>query len=213
MPRRRRRAAEPEADFAQAAGCLGVLILMYVGTTVLGFLSTLPPWVVWLGIVVGAFALLLSRRWIRQGITWVYRRVRGRSSLTRTAVLSLSTYGFELYCRDLFQQLGFRAVATRPTADEGVDVTLDAPGVGRGLAQCKRWASTPVGRPVVQQLYGQMIRTGATFGYVITTSRFTREAREWARTTRIQLVDGRELEQLVARAQRRKTGDAVQVPQ
>lgn len=116
-------------------------------------------------------------------------RRRGRRPAEITAILSLSSYGFELFCRDLLEDHGFQAIATKATGDQGVDVELRAKDGERGIAQCKQWRDTKVGRPTIQQLYGEMISRGAPFGYVITTSGFTREAREWARTKRITLVD------------------------
>ena len=118
------------------------------------------------------------------------------------SVLTLSTYGFEMYCRDLLQREGYAATVTRATGDEGVDVELRARDGRIGVAQCKQVLNTRIGRPVLQQLYGEMINRHATFGFLMTTGTFTDEAREWARTKTITLVDRDELLRMADRQSR-----------
>jgi restriction system protein len=60
--------------------------------------------------------------------------------------------------------------------------------------QAKKWAD-PVGRPEIQKFFGALHGQRATKGVFITTSSFTRGAREFANdvTPRVILVDGQEL--------------------
>jgi len=63
--------------------------------------------------------------------------------------------------------------------------------------QAKRWQST-VGRPEVQGFYGALAGQRATKGVFITTSTFTQQAIEFARSVeRIVLVDGERLASLM----------------
>ena len=59
--------------------------------------------------------------------------------------------------------------------------------------QAKRWQA-PVGRPEVQAFYGALAGQRANKGVFITTSTFTAQAVEFARSVeRIVLVDGAKL--------------------
>ena len=50
---------------------------------------------------------------------------------------------------------------------------------------------------MVRELNGVMAAAGAQGGYVVTGGRFTPEAREFARKTKIELIDGKTLEELI----------------
>ena len=50
---------------------------------------------------------------------------------------------------------------------------------------------------VVRELNGVMAAVDANGGYVVTGGKFTREAREFAKGTKIELMDGDALEQLI----------------
>lgn len=137
------------------------------------------------------------------GFRLIARLVSGRRRLTGATdlqtILLMSSERFERFCGDLLEREGYRVKVTAPTGDWGVDVEFTAPSGAFGLAQAKRWTHTAVGRPVIQQLYGEMTHEGAAMGYVITTSRFTREAVEWAEGKRIGLIDGEQLELLATK--------------
>jgi restriction system protein len=71
----------------------------------------------------------------------------------------------------------------------GVDIALMKAGE-RFLVECKQWRKPQVGLTVVRDL-GFVIRAaGARGGYLFTGGEFTREAREVARSSRIELIDG-----------------------
>lgn len=72
--------------------------------------------------------------------------------------------------------------------DGGVDLIATR---RRRLAfvQVKRWTH-PVGSSNVRDFYGAMNKAGADEGLFVTTSRFTAEARAFARGLPIQLIDG-----------------------
>ena len=63
------------------------------------------------------------------------------------------------------------------------------------MVQCKRYSST-VGTPVVRDLYGTMIHSGAVYGYLVTSGRISSDAHEWVRNKPIGLIDGVEVERL-----------------
>jgi len=168
------------------------------------------PTVLALAIIVAApVAFTLSFRRGRRIARWtaarVNRRVRPKRappSADLLRILTMSPVAFEHFCRDVLEREGFQAVTTKQTGDQGIDVELRARDGRIGVAQCKQTPHTNIGRPTVQQLYGEMISRGATFGYIITTGAFTDEAAAFARTKTITLVDRDALLAMVDRQSR-----------
>lgn len=85
-------------------------------------------------------------------------------------------------------------------SDGGVDGVIreDALGLELIYVQAKSWAK-PVGRQEIQNFIGALHGKQASKGIFITTSRFTPDAREYAKTVpfRVILLDGRELAELM----------------
>lgn len=88
------------------------------------------------------------------------------------------------------------------TADGGIDgfVDQDPLGLERVYVQAKRYSTgNSIGRETLQAFIGALHGRGATKGVFITTSHFTRHAREYAENlpTRIVLIDGERLTTLM----------------
>jgi restriction system protein len=85
-------------------------------------------------------------------------------------------------------------------SDEGIDGVIreDALGLELIYVQAKSWQGA-VGRPDIQRFIGALHGQQATKGIFITTSKFSSEAREYAKTvaSRIILLDGRQLAELM----------------
>jgi restriction system protein len=113
---------------------------------------------------------------------------------------------FERLVLDVLVAMGYgtpheEGVQTTPrTGDGGIDgvISLDRLGLEKVYVQAKRWQST-IGRPLLQAFYGALAGRRATKGVFITTSDFSREAREFAASVSgsIVLVDGRRLTELM----------------
>lgn len=83
--------------------------------------------------------------------------------------------------------------------DGGIDgvISLDRLGLEKVYVQAKRWQGT-VGRPEVQAFYGALAGQRANKGVFITTSTFTQQALDFARSVeRVVLVDGARLANLM----------------
>jgi Holliday junction resolvasome RuvABC ATP-dependent DNA helicase subunit len=115
---------------------------------------------------------------------------------------SLSGIEFEKLILSLLQRMGFRAEMTRTTGDGGIDIiaNLDKSIIGgRYLIQCKRFAESLIGAPLVREFYGAVVADRkAVKGILITTSDFTMQAREFAETLHIELIDRHQLTNLLA---------------
>lgn len=104
---------------------------------------------------------------------------------------------FETVVLDVLHKLGYgtrRSDLQRVggSGDGGIDgiISLDRLGLEKVYVQAKRWQAT-VGRPDIQGFYGALAGQRANKGVFITTSAFTSQALEFARSIEgIVLVDG-----------------------
>jgi restriction system protein len=84
--------------------------------------------------------------------------------------------------------------------DGGIDGTIDEDTLGLDVlyVQAKRW-ETNVGRPVVQAFAGSMEGARAMKGVLITTSDFSKDAKDYVSTIgrKIVLIDGKQMAQLM----------------
>lgn len=116
------------------------------------------------------------------------------------AVRKVSPTFFETIVLDLLHRMGYGASRTDlqrvgGTGDGGIDgiISLDKLGIEKIYVQAKRWQQA-VGRPEVQAFYGALAGQRASKGVFITTSAFTPQAIEFARSVeRVVLVDGARL--------------------
>jgi restriction system protein len=111
---------------------------------------------------------------------------------------------FETIVLDLLHRMGYGASRSDlqrvgGSGDGGIDgvISLDRLGLEKVYVQAKRWQSS-VGRPEVQGFYGALVGQRARKGVFITTSTFTPQAVEFAKSVEgIVLVDGRKLADLM----------------
>jgi restriction system protein len=125
-------------------------------------------------------------------------------------VRELTSAAFEKLVIELLLAMGYggsrpdAARALGGSGDDGVDgvVDEDALGLGRIFVQAKRYqAGNNVGAAAIREFFGSLNMKKATKGLFVTTSAFTRDARETAEQlgTRIVLVDGEQLAALMIR--------------
>jgi len=112
---------------------------------------------------------------------------------------------FEDLVLDLLRALGYGASEddlerVGGAGDGGFDgvISLDRLGFEKVYVQAKRWQGS-VGRPEVQAFFGALSGRRARKGVFITTSTFTREARDFGRqiTESVVLIDGARLADLM----------------
>lgn len=115
-------------------------------------------------------------------------------------VMKLSPAVFEQMVLDLLSKMGYgtfenSSTATVISGDEGIDGVIMEDKLGFGLiyVQAKRWNEDRcVGRPEIQAFVGAIAGKGRK-GLMVTTSKFTKQAVEYAKTQHIILMDGKKL--------------------
>lgn len=159
---------------------------------------------------------------IENGVT----RVKAEVAVTLLERLRDSDPGFfeDAVVRVLLA-MGYGGTARRGkriggTGDGGVDgvIDQDALGLDQIYVQAKRYADgRTVGREAIQAFIGALHGFGATRGVFITSSSYTRDAREYATgiATRVILIDGQRLAELMIEyrvgVQVKQTFDVVEI--
>lgn len=107
---------------------------------------------------------------------------------------------FELLVGEAYRLQGYRVTEIGGAGpDGGVDLVLGK-GSEKFFVQCKQWKAYKVGVTTVRELYGVMAAKGATGGFVVTSGRFTADAKEFAQGRNIKLIDGPGLFAMIQRA-------------
>jgi hypothetical protein len=90
---------------------------------------------------------------------------------------------FETLVADIFKRHGYRVHLTRPSKDGGADIIVYSHDSSEriGIIECKKWASDrPVTVKEVDALAGAAIRFDVHRAWLVTTSRFTKDAHRYA---------------------------------
>jgi restriction system protein len=112
----------------------------------------------------------------------------------------MSWQQFELLVGEAFRLQGYQVGETGGGgADGGVDLVLRK-GSEKFLVKCKQWKAQTVGVTIVRELYGVMAAKGAAGGFVITSGRFTEDAKSFASGRNLNLVDGPKLLEWIKKA-------------
>jgi restriction system protein len=142
------------------------------------------------GLLIGTTAGYFKQR--QSGALFAVARANLKPALT-----SMSWRDFERLVGEVFRRQGFTVSGFGGHGpDGGVDLGLTKNGQ-RFLVQCKHWRKRQVGVTVVRELFGVMSAQGAHGGFVVTGGQFSREAREFADSCGIKLIDERKLEELI----------------
>ena len=134
-------------------------------------------------------------------------------------LLNVSPNRFEVIVLDVLHGLGYgisRQDLQRVggSGDAGIDgiISLDKLGLEKVYVQAKRWQGT-VGRPELQAFYGALAGQKAKRCIFITTSSFTVQALEFAKTVEgLALIDGARLVELMMDTEVGVTSRVLKVP-
>ena len=119
----------------------------------------------------------------------------------KSTILNSDPKLFERLVVELLSKMGYgydksAVKVTRYVKDGGIDGIIDEDrlGLNKIYIQAKRWSNS-VGRPVIQQFAGALVGQNATKGVFITTSTFSKDAKQYVvgLHQKIVLIDGQEL--------------------
>lgn len=107
---------------------------------------------------------------------------------------------FEAVCEALFAQAGFETRSQSHGADGGVDIWLHSANAQGPVAvvQCKHWQGKTVGVKEIREFFGVMASHQVKRGTYATTSSYTADAQQFAKTNGINAMDGPALLDLIA---------------
>lgn len=121
-------------------------------------------------------------------------------------ILDKDPYYFERLVMDVLTKMGYgdpnnnSNIVTKKSGDEGIDgiINQDRLGLDKIYVQAKRWNEN-VSRPELQKFVGALSAKKSNKGIFITTSDFTKEAKEYAGNLShtIILINGKELTKLM----------------
>ena len=119
-------------------------------------------------------------------------------------VIKISPIAFERLIIDLLQKMGYGAFenssrTTSISGDEGIDgiIMEDKLGFNSIYIQAKRYnLDSSTGRPDIQNFVGEMTGKGGK-GLFVTTTKFTKQAIDYAKQHHIVLIDGQRLASLM----------------
>jgi restriction system protein len=106
-----------------------------------------------------------------------------------------------------YRRLGYQVRLTAVTGDHGIDLICTRQNE-RIVVQCKRYSGrSAVPESVIRDLYGTLMRDGASRAALVSTGRCTPKARQWAHGLPLELWDETNLNQFAARAAASVYGD------
>lgn len=129
-----------------------------------------------------------EKNFVRQSIS--------SNSLHKFADLSKNGKDFEYLVFRLSNAMGYSSKVIGTSGDQGGDVIANKAGESV-LIQAKSYEHSSVGNSAVQEAAAAMKHYGCSKSIVVTTSFFTQEARELAKSNAVRLVDKDELKQLL----------------
>ncbi len=103
---------------------------------------------------------------------------------------------FEIYLQVLFRHLGYHPEITKQSGDFGADLIMERDE--KIVVQAKRYGyKNRVSLSAVQEVYGAKAYYRANQAWVVTNSRFTKQAKELAAACDVKLVDREDLQTLI----------------
>lgn len=109
-------------------------------------------------------------------------------------------YEFEHYVAGLFELYGFHTQVTRATNDGGIDIEMRKDGETYAVEVKQYNRNNKVGRDKIQKLDSAARHAQTDHAIFVTTSSFTIPAMDYADELGIELIDGKELFDMIKRA-------------
>ena len=116
-----------------------------------------------------------------------YERAEFLLEYHREKIKRMTPRDFEFFVAEIFERLGFSVKITQATRDGGKDIvaTKAEPIPYTLIVECKHWGENhKVDVSVVRSVYGVQTAMQVNQSVIITSSQFTRDAREFAQERR-----------------------------
>ena len=121
-----------------------------------------------------------------------------RSQTNLQSIRNLSWQDFERHIAEMYRQKGYSVEETGlGGADGGIDLILKKKRE-IFLVQCKNWRYEKVGVRIARELFGLVKAHNAAGGILVTSGEFTAEAWEFAKQTKLDLIDGKILISMIS---------------
>ena len=123
------------------------------------------------------------------------KRIKFQFSYDLAMIDQMEGFEFEEYVAKLFQRFGFSTNVTKKSGDFGCDVLLEKNG-DRIAVQVKRSTST-VSLNAVQEIVASLKKYDARIGVVITNAKFSKSAKQLAKSNDVVMINGNALLRLI----------------
>lgn len=190
-----------DAGVANPRGTLIFTLVNAVAAAVLHYLwhpfGPLNPFMVFfLGVIcaVGTAGLIKG---------FVVRKARLRRLYSQDEIEDLQRLTwpqFEQLVADAYRAKGYVVSERGGQGDRGIDLMMRSPSGERVAVQCKHWREWQVGAPRIREFAGAMVQARVSRGIFVTSGRYSEPARDSARRTSVELVDGWGLLELIRSA-------------
>ena len=101
----------------------------------------------------------------------------------------MDPFEFEYYVANIFKKMGYKTEVTQGASDNGIDIILKKDGKISAV-QVKRYSeNNNIGEPVIRDFFGSFSSRNIPNGFFVTTSFFTKAAKEWSKDQPIELID------------------------
>ncbi|MFQ9978638.1 restriction endonuclease [Clostridium cadaveris] len=120
---------------------------------------------------------------------------KNTSSITMEDIDKMTGYDFEDKLKELFKKIGFNAIVTKKSGDQGADLILTKSGE-RIAVQAKRYSGN-VSNSAVQEIVAAKLYYRCQKTMIVTNSYFTDAAINLAKVNEVQLIDRNNLHELI----------------
>ncbi len=119
---------------------------------------------------------------------------------TPAVVKGIAWREFEVAICEAFRREGYRVEERRRSAPDAQIDLIATKAKRRVLIQCKHWKTPQVGVALIRELSEIVAARRADGGAIVTGGVFTKEARDLAASSRIRLIDGDALQEMIGSA-------------
>lgn len=136
--------------------------------------------------------LIVPSKDIITGVTIINGSLLKRVKDNPKIIDEFSSHEFEEIVCELLDKQGYDVKLTKQTRDGGKDIIVVQKSVLGEFCiyvECKKYdKSNPISVKLVRELYGTVMADGATAGMLITTSYFTKDAKEYRNKIRYRMI-------------------------